>query len=62
MANEGILRCRLVKPGEGKVTAGERRYAISPGLGVGIPKSRDEMGDGSEEFYTAQSGRCADLP
>jgi hypothetical protein len=45
-----------------RVTAGERGCAASPRLGVGTPKSRDEIGEGGEEFYTAQSGRCADLP
>ena len=43
------------------MTASERRYIVSPRLGVGTPKSRDEIGEGSEEFYTAESGRCVDL-
>lgn len=36
--------------------------AASHGLGVGTPKSRDEIGEGGEDFHTAQSGRCAVLP
>jgi hypothetical protein len=30
-------------------------------VGVGTPKSRDEMGEGGDDFYSAQRGRCADL-
>jgi hypothetical protein len=30
-------------------------------VGVGTPKSRDEMGEGGDDFYGAQRGRCADL-
>lgn len=45
-----------------RVTAGERGCVASPRLGVGTPKSRDDMGEGGKEFYIAQRGRCADLP
>jgi len=30
-------------------------------VGVGTPKSRDEMGEGGDDFYIARSGRCVDL-
>ena len=39
--------------GEGKVTASECRYIVSPGLDVGTPKLHDEIGGGSKKFYTA---------
>ena len=71
----GKLRCRLVELGEvgelgeervsdseGMVTAGERGCAALLGLDVGTARSRDEMGEGGEDSYTAQSCRCADLP
>jgi hypothetical protein len=35
------------------MTAGERGCAVSPRLGVKTPKSRDEIGKGGEQFYTA---------
>lgn len=40
----------------GKVIASECGRIASPRLDVGIPKSRDEIGEGNEEFNTAQSG------
>jgi hypothetical protein len=48
--------------GEGRVTAGERGCPASPELGVGTPRSREEMGEGGDDSYIAQRGRCADLP
>lgn len=38
---------------EGKVAASECRYIVSPRLGIGTPKARDEIGEGSEEFDIA---------
>ena len=45
--------------GEGKVTASECGCAVSLGWGLGTPKSRDEMGEGSEEFILP---KVADVP
>jgi hypothetical protein len=47
---------------EEKVIMGERGYVTSPGLSIRTPKSRDEMGEGGDDFYIARSGRYADLP
>jgi hypothetical protein len=39
------------------VTAGEHGCAASPGVGVGTPRSRDEMGECGEGSYSAQRGK-----
>jgi hypothetical protein len=41
---------------------GKRERKTSPGLDVRTPRSHDEIDKGGEEFYTAQHGRCTDLP
>jgi hypothetical protein len=40
------------------VSDGEAR---SPGVGERSPGSREAEGEGGEDFYIAQSGRCTDL-
>ena len=30
-------------------------------MGVGTPRSGEEMGEGGDDFYVAQTGKCADL-
>jgi hypothetical protein len=37
--------------------AGEHGCAASPGVGVGTPRSRDEMGECGEGSYSAQRGK-----
>jgi ankyrin repeat protein len=47
--------------GEDGVTAGVEGEAAPPWVGVGTPRSRDAVGEGGDDSYTAQSGRCASL-
>ena len=41
------------------MSIGARGEAAHPEVGVGTPSSRDEMGEGGDDFYTAQRGRYA---
>ena len=41
--------CRWVLEGE----------AAHPRVGIGTPNSRDDRGEGGDDFYIAQRGKCA---